>query len=180
MKIGIIRHFKVDLKKNRFMTSKEYNQYIFEYDQSEVIPNEVVIDKEWDKCYCSSLSRAITTAKTVYDGEIIITDKLIEIPSAAWRNTNRPVPYAIWVMLNRVAWIRNHMSQPEGRRVTIKRINEIIDTILKEKDKNILIVSHAGTLYEIQKILIRKGFAGNYFIKPRNGKLYTFENKKLK
>lgn len=180
MKIGLIRHFKVDLKKNRFMTSKEYNQYMFEYDRSEVIPNEVVIDKEWDKCFCSSLSRAVTTAKTVYDGEIIITDKLIEIPSAAWRNTNIRVPYTIWVMFNRIAWIRNYMSQPEGRRITIKRINGIIDIILKEKDKNILIVSHAGTLYEIQKILIRKGFRGNYFIKPQNGKLYIFENKKMK
>ena len=179
MRIGLIRHFRVDLKKNRFMTSKEYDRYIYQYDRSNVIPNEVVIDKEWDKCYCSSLSRAITTAKTVYDGEIIITDKLIEVPSAAWRNTNIRVPYGIWALLNRIAWIRNHMSQPEGRRVTIKRINEIIDIILSEKNKNILIVSHAGTLYEIQKILIRKGFRGGYFIKPRNGKLYAFENKKL-
>lgn len=180
MKIGLIRHFKVNLKKNRFMTSKEYNQYMFEYDRSEVIPNEVVIDKEWDKCYCSTLSRAMTTAKTVYDGEIITTDKLIEIPSAAWKDTNIRVPYILWTILNRIAWTRNHMSQPEGRKVTIKRINEIMDLILKEKDKNILIVSHAGTLYEIQKILIGKGFRGDHFIKPRNGKLYIFKNRELK
>lgn len=180
MKIGLIRHFRVDLKKNKFMTSEEYNQYMYKYDRSEVIPNEIVIDKEWDKCYCSSLSRAVTTAQTVYDGEIIMTDKLIEIPSAAWRNTNIRIPYIIWTLLNRFAWIRNHTSQPEGRRKTIKRISEIIDIILNEKDKNILIVSHAGTLYEVQKILIRKGFKGDYFIKPRNGKLYTFQNKNLK
>jgi phosphohistidine phosphatase SixA len=178
MKIGLIRHFKVDLKKSRFMSSKEYNKYVSDYDISEVIPNEIVVDKEWDRCYCSSLSRAVTTAKTVYDGELIITDKLVEIPSAAWRNIRFKIPYTVWTLLNRFAWIRNHVSQPEGRKTTLKRVNEILDTILKEKDKNILIVSHAGTLYEVQKILIKKGFRGNYFLKPRNGKLYVFENKR--
>lgn len=179
MRIGLVRHFKVNLKKSRFMTSKEYNEYVKRYDISDVIPNEVVIDKEWDKCYCSSMSRAITTAKTVYHGEIIITDKLVEIPAAAWRDSNVRLPYYLWAVLSRIAWLRNHMSQPEGRRITIKRINEIIETILTEKDKNILIVSHAGTLYEIQKILIKKGFRGEYFLKARNGKLYDFENKNL-
>lgn len=178
MKIGLIRHFKVNLKKSRFMSSKEYNKYVSDYDISEVIPNEIVVDKEWDRCYCSSLSRAVTTAKTVYDGELIITDKLVEIPSAAWRNIRFKIPYTVWALLNRLAWIRNRVSQPEGRKTTLKRVNEILDTILKEKDKNILIVSHAGTLYEVQKILIKKGFRGNYFLKPRNGKLYVFENKR--
>lgn len=179
MKIGLIRHFRVNLKRNIFMTSKEYNQYTSQYDIAGVVPNEVVIDKEWDKCYCSSLSRAITTAKTVYHGEIIITDKLIEIPSAAWKNSNIRLPYTLWALLSRIAWFRNHISQPEGRRKTLIRLNEITDTILKEKDKNILIVSHAGALYEIQKILIKKGFRGNYFIKARNGRLYIFENTRL-
>jgi broad specificity phosphatase PhoE len=178
MKIGLVRHFRVNIKKNRFMTSTEYNEYMKKYDISDVIPNEVVIDKEWDKCYCSSMSRAITTAKTVYHGEIIITDKLVEIPSAAWRNTNIKLPYDLWAVLSRIAWFRNHISQPEGRRVTLKRASEILDDILQEKNKNILIVSHAGTLYEIQKMLINRGFRGNYFLKARNGKLYTFENKK--
>jgi broad specificity phosphatase PhoE len=63
--------------------------------------------------------------------------------------------------------------------VTLERINSILNIILQEKDKNILIVSHAGTLYEIQKILRRKGFRGDRFLKPRNGKLYELENKKL-
>ena len=178
MRIGLIRHFKVDLKKSRFMSAEEYNKYISDYDISEVIPNEIVVDKEWDKCYCSSLSRAVITAKTVYHGELIITDKLVEIPSAAWRNIRFRIPYNVWALLNRLAWIRNHVSQPEGRKTTLKRVNDILDTILNEKDKNILIVSHAGTLYEVQKILIKKGFRGNYFLKPRNGKLYVFENKK--
>ncbi|MDF2673180.1 MAG: Phosphoglycerate mutase [Clostridiales bacterium] len=174
MRIGLIRHFRVDLYRASFMTSKEYDEYSYNYDRREVIPNEVVIDEEWDKCYCSSLSRAITTAKTVYHGEIIITDKLVEIPSAAGVKTNLRLPYYFWAILNRTSWGRNHVAHPEGRTNTLKRVNEILDVILSEKVEDVLIVSHAGTLYEIEKILTRKGFRGERFIKPKNGRLYEF------
>lgn len=176
MRIGLIRHFKVNLYRPRFMTSKEYDKYYYDYDRSDVIPNEVVIDEEWDKCYCSSLSRAITTAKTVYHGEIVITDKLLEIPSAAGIKTNLRLPYFFWAILNRNDWARNYVCHPEGRTSTLKRINEILDVILNENKENILIVSHAGALYEIEKILFRKGFHGERFITPKNGRLYTFTN----
>lgn len=175
MKIGLVRHFKVNLKKNKFMTSKQYNEYKKEYDVSEVIPNELVIDNEWNKCYCSSMSRAITTAKTIYHGETIITDKLVEIPSVAFLNLKVPIPYYVWALVGRFAWIRNHTSQKEGRKVTLKRINEILDIIFNEECESVLIVSHAGTLYEIIKLLRKRGFKGEKFLKARNGKLYVFE-----
>jgi broad specificity phosphatase PhoE len=180
MRIGLIRHFKVDLKRNKLMTSKEYNEYMAQYDKAGVIVNELVIDKDWDKCYCSSMDRAITTAKTVYHGEIIISDKLMEIPASAFMNTKFPLPYFLWGLLNRFAWIRNLVSQPEKRQATLKRVNEIVDTILKEESGNILIVSHAGALHEIRKILIQKGFRGERFLGARNGKLYVYENKNIR
>lgn len=177
MKIGLVRHFRVDIKKNIFMNAKEYNEYSVNYDKAGVITNELVIDKDWDKCYCSSLSRAVTTAKTIYDGEIIITEKLAEIKSMALYKLYIKLPYHIWAWLNHIGWFRNHVSHPEGREITIKRLNEIMNIIMKEKDKNILIVSHAGTMFELQNILKRKGFIGKTFIKARNGKLYIFEKK---
>lgn len=177
MKIGLVRHFKVNLHRSRFMTSKEYNEHMYNYDRAGVIPNELVIDKYWDKCYCSSMPRAITTAKTIYHGEIVITDKLVEIPAAAFLDLNFKLPYYLWAVLARFAWIRNHVSQPEGRTKTLKRINEIMDTILSEnpKDSNILIVSHAGVLYEIKKILRKRGFSGEGFLQASNGRLYVYE-----
>lgn len=175
MRIGLIRHFKVDLKRNKLMTSKEYNEYMQQYDKAGVIVNELVIDKEWDKCYCSSLSRAITTAKTVYHGEIILSDKLMEIPTAAFTNIKISLPYFLWGVLNRIAWSLNLVSQPEKRQITLIRVNEIIDTILKEENGNILIVSHAGALHEIRKILLQKGFRGERFLVARNGNLYVYK-----
>jgi broad specificity phosphatase PhoE len=159
------------------MTAKEYNEHVFNYDKAGVIANELVVDEYWDKCYCSTLPRAMTTAKTIYHGEIILTDKLVEIPVAAMFNANFKLPYHVWAILGRIAWIRNHLSQPESRNITLKRVNEIIESILKENDpkSNVLIVSHAGTLYEVQKILRNKGFKGKGFIKASNGKLYIYD-----
>lgn len=177
MRIGLVRHFKVDLKRRMFMTAKEYNEHVYNYDRAEVIPNELVVDEYWEKCYCSTLPRAITTAKTIYHGEIITTEKLVEIPTAAWANFKFRIPYQFWAIGARFAWIRNHITQPENRIRTLERINDVIDIILEENStkSNILIVSHAGTLYEVQKILKKRGFKGKGFIKANNGKLYIYD-----
>lgn len=177
MRIGLVRHFKVDLKRKRFMTAEEFNKHVYDYDKAAVIANELVVDEYWEKCYCSSLPRAITTAKTIYHGEIITSDKLVEIPTAAWANFKFKIPYQVWAIVGRFAWIRNHVSQPEKRIKTLERIDSILKTVIEENDpkSNILIVSHAGTLYEIQKMLRRKGFRGRGFIKASNGKLYIYD-----
>lgn len=175
MRIGLIRHFKVDIKRKRYMTSVEYDKYSYDYERSDVIPNEIVIDENWDKCYCSSMCRAVITAKTVYHGKIIISDKLVEIPSAARIKTKLRLPYHLWAVLNRAAWAENVSAKIEGKTNTRKRINCVMDEILKQTDKNILIVSHAGTMFELQRILLRNGFKGEKFITPRNGRLYEFK-----
>lgn len=160
------------------MTAKEYNKYTADYDKAGVIPNEIVVDELWDKCYCSSLPRAVTTAKTIYHGEIIPTDNLKEVPTAAIFNFKFYLPYNFWAVLGRFAWIRSFSSNPEGHAKTLKRINEEMKIIMEDKAENILIVSHAGTMYEIQKILRKKGFKGKRFFKSRNGKLYVFTKKR--
>ena len=41
MRIGIIRHFKVNYHKNLFMTSKEFKKWEENYNKSDVIRNDV-------------------------------------------------------------------------------------------------------------------------------------------
>jgi broad specificity phosphatase PhoE len=180
MRIGLVRHFKVDLKKRRFMTAKEYNEHVYNYDRAGVIPNELVVDSYWEKCYCSSMPRAITTAKTIYHRDIIISDKLIEIPTASWINFNFRMPYHFWAIFARFAWVRHHASQPETRAKTMERLTEVLEQILTENspDSNILIVSHAGTMYEIKRMLRSRGFEGKGFIHANNGQLYIFDSQK--
>jgi broad specificity phosphatase PhoE len=180
MRIGLVRHFKVDLNKRRFMTAKEYDEHVYNYDRAGVIPNELVVDSYWEKCYCSNLSRAITTAKTIYHGEIIISDKLIEVPAASWVDLKFRMPYYFWTIFARFAWIRHHVSQPEKKAETLKRLSQVLEQIISENtpDSNILIVSHAGALYEIKKLLRKRGFKGRGFIRASNGKLYIFDSQK--
>lgn len=177
MKIGLVRHFKVDIKRNKFMTAKEYNEYQYNYDRAGVIKNELVVDSEWDKCYCSSMDRAIITAKTIYHGEIILTDKLVEIPSAAHFDLNIKLPYHFWFFLGRLAWAFNSVTQPESSKLTKKRIREALDMALENGGRNVLIVSHAGVMYELRKILLSKGFKGKSFLRANNGSLYVYEKK---
>jgi broad specificity phosphatase PhoE len=92
-------------------------------------------------------------------------------------NLGIKIPYHIWAWLNHIAWFRNHISHPEGREITVRRLNEIMSVIMKQKNKNILVVSHAGTMFELQNILKKAGFVGKTFIKAKNGRLYIFEKK---
>lgn len=178
MKIGLVRHFKVNLKRKKYMTYEEFNEHTYNYDRADVIPNELVIDKEWSKCYCSTLPRAITTAKTIYHGEIILSDKLVEIPVGAPLKLKFRIPYIFWTILARFAWIRHYTSQPEGRQATLKRLEQFLEEIINEENKNsnILIVSHAGALYELRKMLLKRGFRGDKFLTANNGRLYVYKN----
>ncbi len=48
MKIGIVRHFKVDYKPVKLMNSKGFEEYVTNYDEANVIYNETNINnKEW-------------------------------------------------------------------------------------------------------------------------------------
>ena len=82
MKLGLVRHFKViSPHGKKKLNSEEFNERMSGYDIYPVKPNEVNIDSnEWDICYASTLSRAQTTAKTIYDGEILSTPLIIEVP----------------------------------------------------------------------------------------------------
>lgn len=72
MKIGIVRHFKVDIKMPRVASSEEYSMLVKKYSQSPVIKNEVDLKNiKWGKCYSSTMTRAITTAEAIFKGEII-------------------------------------------------------------------------------------------------------------
>lgn len=178
MKIGLVRHFKVDIKPKKYMNSEEYNEYAKLYNLSPVIPNEFFAGNHSFKvCYCSDLSRAITTANTIYKGKIIVTEKLREIPVAARFKVKKKFRLRWWDITSRIAWSFNHPSQPEGKKDTIKRINEFLDEIEKLHEDNVLIVCHAALMYSMRKELIKRGYKGDKFLRAKNGTLYVFDKK---
>ena len=73
MKIGLLRHFKVDLKYPRkpLLSYEEVFAWYEKYNSADVIIKNVDLSRgKWDKCYASPLPRADVTSKTVYKKNI--------------------------------------------------------------------------------------------------------------
>lgn len=174
MKIGIVRHFKVNCKKRKYMNAEEFLQYVQEYDTAGIIKNPIHIEQEeWDKCYCSNMPRAIQTARSIYRGEIIQSKLLREIDMRPWRMWPFRLPSTIWSMLARVAWYIGDASQTENRWETIKRARIFIERL--DANEDVLIVSHGFFLISFIQELRRRGFKGEVPTHIPNGKLYILE-----
>lgn len=177
MKLGLVRHYKVITNGKYFLTSKEFEQVMFNYDVAPVRENGLRLNSnEWDICYCSTLPRAITTAKSIYNKEIIKTDLLVEVPIRSFAKINFPLPNFLWHFGSRIAWFFNSATQLEGYRDTQQRINDFIYLIENSDHQNILIVSHGFFMKVLVKQLKKKGFSGFIDFAPKNGKLYTLNN----
>lgn len=176
MKLGLVRHFKVITNEKTFLSSSEFTKAMVNYDVAPVKPNGLKVDSaEWDICYCSTLPRAITTAKTIYDGDIIKSDLLVEVPIKPFTKRNIKLPISIWHMAARYAWYKNHKSQPEGKRETQKRILKFFKLLSNSEHSRILIVAHGYFLHMFYHEMKKKGFKGEVDLGFKNGHLYTIE-----
>ena len=175
MRIGLLRHFKVNCPHKKIMTSKEFREWSLKYEVSKVIKKKVeMYGIEWDICYVSDLPRAITTAKEVYSGHLRIDKLLREVDNAPFIHTERlRLPFELWHICGRLAWFLNSTSQPESMIDTKKRINAFLDHIDWSQD-NILIVFHGFMLYNFQKELRKRGFHGEKLKLVKNGVLYEY------
>lgn len=175
MRIGLLRHFKVNCPHKRMMTSEEFRQWSEKYEVSKVIKKKVeMYGIEWDICYVSDLPRAITTAKEVYSGNLMIDKLLREVDNAPFIHTERiRLPFEVWHVFGRLAWYLRSKSQPETIKGTRKRINAFLDRIDWSKE-NILIVFHGFMIYNFQKELRRRGFEGRKLKIVKNGVLYEY------
>lgn len=180
MNIGLIRHFKVDYHKKLFMTSKQFKEWEEKYNTSGVIKKDVeLMGIKWDKCYSSTLIRAIITAQHVYKEEIVQNDLIRETIIDPIFQTDLRLPYWFWAVSGRIAWYFNHKSQEENRVITRHKAEKFADILLeeaeKEGNKNILIVTHGFFMYSLQKELKKRGFKGKLITSPKNGILYLYE-----
>ncbi len=174
--LGITRHFKVPFNPKRSSYSgKEFELLMAEYDISSVIENNVdLYNIKWDVCYCSSLKRAVTTAKAIYSGTILVTELLVEVPLSSFTKFNLKLPLSIWHIGARIAWFFSLKSQKESIGATNKRINKILQIILESGHQKILIVSHGFFMKVLERRLRKLKFKGKISSFPLNGKLYLF------
>ncbi|SFC90417.1 histidine phosphatase family protein [Clostridium uliginosum] len=180
MRIGLVRHFKVNCEKKAFMTSKEFKDWETDYNNSEVTRNDVKLQGiVWNKCYASTLSRAITTAQDVYSGDIVKSDLIREVPINPLFKSNLKLPYWFWAVTARFAWYTNHTSQEEQKLHTELNAKNFVDFLeseaQREGSENILVVTHGFFMYTLQKELKKRGFYGKMVMTPQNGRLYLYK-----
>jgi broad specificity phosphatase PhoE len=173
MRIGLIRHFKVKHAhpSKMFVGYDELVKWFDHYELAEI--EHQTIDQceiTWDQCYSSSSSRALKTAKHIFSGSIIQRDELKELDFLPLMNKNYKLPLLFWALL-----IRNKSmsSNPVSEQYAAK-LSAFVDEIILAKDKNILIASHGFVMMFLQKELIKRGFTGDKFKTPANGKIYVF------
>lgn len=180
MRIGLLRHFKVNCPHKKMMTSEEFREWSKKYEVSKVIKKKVeMYGIEWDICYVSDLPRAITTAKEVYSGNLRIDRLLREVDNAPFIHTEKiKLPFEIWHIFGRLAWYFRSKSQPETITDTRRRINTFLDRI-DWSNENILIVFHGFMIYNFQKELRKRGFKGEKLKIVKNGVLYEYVREAL-
>ena len=175
MRIGLLRHFKVNCPHKKMMTSKEFREWSHKYEISKVMKKKVeMYGVKWDICYVSDMPRAITTAKEVYSGSLKIDKLLREVDNAPFIHTERlRLPFEVWHVCGRLAWFFKSKSQPETIKGTKERIGMFLDCIDWSKE-NILIVFHGFMIYNFQKELRKRGFQGEKLRIVKNGVLYQY------
>ncbi|KAB2330245.1 histidine phosphatase family protein [Cytobacillus depressus] len=178
MKIGLVRHFRVKnaVPEKTWVNPAELHKWLEDYDLSDIEVGRTDLQNiKWQKCYSSDLSRAEKTAEAIFEGEIIKTDKLREIKAYPFLQRNIKLPYLLWAVFIRLAWMISHPSQKDSITLVKERINLFLDEVLAEKNDNVLIVSHGALMIFMRKELLKRGYKGPRINHPQNGKLYIFE-----
>lgn len=179
MRVGLVRHFKVntDYKEER-VDWKEYSKLMKEYDRLSVTPTEVDLRGiDWNKCYASSLPRAITTAKTIYKGEIEKTPLIKEVEVHLVEEVEGEKYIDDWHTYTNLSWAKGKPTIAESIDESRYRSRKFIEELEKKTDEedNVLIVCHGTIMTVLEEELRNKGFVGEEIVYAENGELYLYE-----
>ena len=176
MRVGLARHFPVSEPwPQGWPTSAELQAWRQRYDAAEVSPLPVEDESaRWPCCYASDLTRAHTTARVMYRGEITLHSGLREAEFGPFPTGNLRLPVWLWRTLLRLAWMSGHPSQRHLRDDFLTRVRSVAD-LIESQQQDLLIVSHAGMMFYLRKELLRRGFRGPNFKLARHARLYVFE-----
>lgn len=176
MRIGLVRHFSVDCPRKFLQTAEEFREWVKLYDCSAIKLADMTVDaSQWERCYCSDLPRAIETARHLYRGSITQSMLLREVPIAPVDIPKIKLPWALWLLAGRLAWLFSHHSQPETIKHTRDRVRRLVADILQKSETRVLVVTHGFLMLQIQRELIAQGFRGDSFKAAKYGTVYSFE-----
>jgi len=175
MKIGLLRHFKVDIETPKRCNSSEFNRICNLYDTSDIIPPRSMTPiAGYTLCYSSTLKRAEETARIVFPGEIILSDDLKEVGMNAIFQTNREYSFTFWKVIHRVWWAFNSNRATETRKQTLERAARFLTHLIDSTNDNTLLVTHGFYMTCLHEVLNKMKFKGKPILSPKYGSLYEY------
>ncbi len=174
MKIGLVRHFKVDLPYpgKILISADELRDWFSVYETAGLLISEVNTGGiKWKYCFSSPLIRARETAVSVFGNEYITARELSELDILPLLNSKWKLPLFAWALIMK----RKSESDSE---ITVKfrdNLNDFLDKIISDYNENTLLVCHGFVMMHLRKELRRRGYKGPYFNSPANAKVYIFE-----
>jgi broad specificity phosphatase PhoE len=182
MKIGLVRHFKVNHPYPMKRVERiELQQWLQGYDEADIEEKHIdLLGIEWTCCFVSDLPRALTTAKSIYNGELFVRSELREIPVSPFFKRGIKLSVKSHAVIMRLAWLCNHSSQTEKKAEVKRRVTTVVDEILAEKRENVLVVSHGALMIYLRKELLKRGFKGEKFTRAHNARVYLYEKEEWK
>ncbi len=174
MKIGLLRHFKVNLKYPRkfLIAYDDVFSWYEKYNSAEVLVKSVDMSGgNWEKCYASPLYRASVTSKAVYKGEINVIDDIKELDVLPVLKGTRRKPFLIWGLMLKVRSTQRNYITDEFE----SKVSAFLEGMLKNDNCDVLIVCHGFVMTYMQKVLKQKEFKGKSFFIPRYNKIYVYE-----
>lgn len=174
MTIGLVRHFKVrhPFPKQFLLTKAEVVRWFDDYEIAEIEYHDVDLrGVRWQRCFSSPMTRALDTAQHIYKEEIISVDTLREFDVLPLLSNTVRLPLIAWALL---AWFTYSIPN-KATSALRKTINSFIDQQLLTSHHNTLIVSHVFIMIMLQKELKKRGFTGDTFGFPHNGRVYLLD-----
>lgn len=176
MKIGLVRHFKVNhpFPNKSLLSKSEVSKWFEDYDKTEDLQyKEVDLHNiEWKKCYSSTMIRAVNTAHNIYRGEIVKLAELQELNILHRLSDKLKIPFIFWGLIVRIKSFSSNKDTYEFK----NNIIAFVDKIIANNESDILIVSHWFVMRIIRQALIKRGFIGDDFKSNEYGTLYVFES----
>lgn len=148
MKITVIRHAETTYnEKGLFQGQIECE--LTEKGLKDTIEKAKDFPKDFDVCFCSPLTRTKKTAEILVSNlDIICDERIIETGLGDWEGTANSE--------EKQALLRQKQVPPNGETFEEidNRVTEFIQMLKNNySDKNILVVTHAGVIYAMHRVL---------------------------
>lgn len=171
MKIVILRHGKVDMQWPRLCDSKGFDKACTDYDSADIVHSKA--DNcmgNIEKVYISNQDRSMKTAEMIFGKKKFIQmDNICEVPLRSFADLNLRLPLWIWNVIGRLQWYSESGRQPEGRKRTIERAEQVICELENGREDCVL-VTHGFFMKSLVKQLKKQGYH------VQGNKMLGFEN----